>query len=124
MTTAADLFTWQAVCGSRRYPEYPVQGAAESYYRLQQAAHVANVEDISLTPAVYTTRAAIFAITFENMGEQAAFSGINTQGQTLSLVVSNAWPSDDNNPRHVFCFQLYDSILNVRGQAEWISLSK
>ena len=117
ISTAQDAFQWQVVVGSRRYPDYPVQGGAESYYRLQQAVHVANnMEDISLTPAVYTSSAAIFGIDFEKSGDQGtAFSGINTQGQTLSLVVSNAWPSDDNNPRHVFCYRIYDSILNIRG---------
>ena len=54
LTVDADPFTWQVQVGSRRYPDFPVQGAAESYYRLMQAVGVSgNLEDTTLTPKAY-----------------------------------------------------------------------
>ena len=93
LTVDADPFTWQVQVGSRRYPDFPVQGVAESYYRLMQAVGVAgNLEDTTLTPAAYIeNKGGILGINFEKLGDQAAFSGINTQGQVMTLTLNNAW---------------------------------
>ena len=62
ISLARDSFTWQVQLGSRRYPDFPVVGAAESFYRLTQSAGIAgNLDDISLTPQAY------------KMGDQVAF---------------------------------------------------
>ena len=114
---ARDAFTWQVQVGSHRYPDFPVIGAAESYHRLLQAASVANTsDDIAITPAAFVGTGAVFGINFEKLGDQTAFSGINTRGQVLTLTVSNAWDTTtDNNPRTILVYQVYDSILNIRG---------
>ena len=115
VSMAQDAFQWQVQVGSHRYPTFPVIGAAESYHRLLQAAGVANnSDDIAITPAGYVATSAVFGIDFEKMGDQAAFSGINTRGQVLTLTVSNAWQGD-NNTRTIYVYQVYDSILNIRG---------
>ena len=107
---------------------FPVVGVAESYYRLTQASGIAGIlEDISLTPQAYVNgTGAVFGINFEKVGDQAAFSGINTQGQVMTLTVNNAWLNTtavvDNNARHVFCYQVYDSILNIRGFAGGVDI--
>ena len=112
---ARDAFNWQVQVGSQRYPDFPVIGAAETYHRLLQAAGVANnSDDISITPASFVNTGAVFGINFEKLGDQAAFSGISTRGQVLTLTVSNAWQGD-NNPRTILVYQVYDSILNIRG---------
>ena len=116
---ARDAFQWQVQVGSHRYPDFPVIGAAESYHRLLQAEGVANTNDeIAITPAGYVSTSAVFGLNFEKMGD-AAFSGINTRGQVLTLTVSNAWDTSgatpDNNARSIFIYQVYDSILNIRG---------
>ena len=104
-------------------------GVAESYYRLTQSTGIAGtLEDMSLTPHVYVNgTGAVFGINFEKLGDQAAFSGINTQGQVMTLTVSKAWEPSltdpaDNNARHVFCYQVYDSILNIRGFAGGVDI--
>ena len=119
-----DGFTWQVQVGSRRYPDFPVVGVAESYYRLTQSAGIAgSLDDISLTPQAYVNgTGAVFGIQFEKLGDQAAFSGINTQGKVMTLTVSNAWPSTDANARHVFCYQVYDSVLNIKGFAGGVDI--
>ena len=72
ISLARDSFTWQAQLGSRRYPDVPVVGVAESYYRLTQSAGIAgNLEDMSLPPRRMT--GAVFAIDFTKIGGQAAF---------------------------------------------------
>ena len=124
ISLARDAFTWQVQLGSRRYPDFPVVGVAESYYRLTQSAGIAgNLEDISLTPQAYVNgTGAVFGINFEKLGDQAAFSGVNSQGQVMTLTASNAWPSTDATPRHVFCYQVFDSILNIRGLAGGVDI--
>ena len=128
VSLARDAFTWQVQVGSRRYPDFPVQGVAESYYRLQQSAYIAgNQEDLSLTPEAYVGgKGAIFGINFEKLGDQAAFSGINTTGQVMTLTLNNTWQNTsaavDNNARHIFCYQVYDGILNIRGFAGGVDI--
>ena len=99
-------------------------GVAESYYRLTQSAGIAgNLEDMSLTPQAYVNgTGAVFGINFEKLGDQAAFSGVNSQGQVMTLTASNAWQSTDATPRHVFCYQVFDSILNIRGLAGGVDI--
>ena len=79
------------------------------------------MEDLSVAPDGFMGgTGAIFAINFEKMGEEAAFSGINTQGQVMTLTASNAFQGTD--ARHVFCYQVYDSILNIRGFAGGVDI--
>ena len=124
ISLARDAFTWQVQLGSRRYPDFPVVGVAESYYRLTQSAGIAgNLDDISLTPqASVNGTGAVFGINFEKLGDQAAFSGVNSQGQVMTLTASNAWQSTDATPRHIFCYQVFDSILNIRGLAGGVDI--
>ena len=118
-----DAVTWQVQVGSHRYPDFPAQGAAETFYRLTQAAGVASGSgDIAITPTTFVAGSAVYAIDFEKIGEQAAFSGINTQGQVMTLTVSNAWQSTDATARRIFCYQVYDSILNIRGFAGGVDI--
>ena len=49
------------------------------------------------------------------MGEEAQFTGLNTQGKTLSLIVNNAF--DGNNAHEVYVYLVADQILNMKGRA-------
>ena len=98
-----DAFSWQVQIGSHRYADAPIVGAAESWYRLTQAAGIASGQgEISVTPNAYLNGAAIFGIDFEKIGD-AAFTGVNTQGQVMSLVCTNAWPAVSASPKHIYC---------------------
>ena len=121
---ARDGFSYQVQVGSHRYPDFPVQGAAESFYRLTQAAGLASGDgDIAITPATFVAGSAILAIDFEKVGSaQAAFTGINTQGQVMTLTVNNAWQASDTDVRSIYCYQLYDSVLNIRGFAGGVDI--
>ena len=114
---ARDAFSWQVQAGSARYPEFPVTGGAECWYRLTQAAGLASGNgDVAITPAKFVAGSAVLAIDFEKIAaHEAAFSGINTQGQVLTLTVTNAWAAGDTDVRSIFCYQVFDSVLNIKG---------
>ena len=71
-------------------------------------------DDVRLSPSRYMDNAVVYAVDFEKVGSEAAFTGINTQGKTLTLTVNNAWASNDANAREIYVYQVFDSILNVR----------
>ena len=90
---------------------------------MQSVGVSGNLEDTALTPAAYLQhKGGILGINFEKLGDQAAFSGINTQGQVMTLTLNNAWGGTDVNARHIFCYQVYDSILNIRGFAGGVDI--
>ena len=70
LNTARDAVSWQVQIGSHRYPDFPVVGAAETFYRLTQAAGVSNDGDIAITPAKFVAGAAVYAIDFEKSDQE------------------------------------------------------
>ena len=110
-----DKLSFQVQCGSARYPDFPAVGTAEHYFRFLQALGKMDTnDDVSLSPTRYFDNAAVYAVDFEKASSEAAFTGINTQGKTLTLTVNNAWASDDADAREIYVYQVFDSILNVR----------
>ena len=56
------------------------------------------------------------------MGEEAAFTRLNTQGKTLTLTVNNAWNFGDqvdqyNNAHEVYVYLVADQFLTIRGKS-------
>ena len=115
-TLANDTLEFQVTIGSRKFPERMVQGTAETYMRLRQAAGQFFSGDASISCASldtnFTDGRAIYALDFEKCGNMALMSGISTRGDTLTLEMRNITgiaPGD-------FCviFQCTDVIANLR----------
>ena len=83
-TLANDTLEYQITIGSRKFPERMVQGTAETYMRLRQAAGQFFSGDSSMSCGNlginFTNGQAIYAIDFEKVGNQALFSGVRTKG--------------------------------------------
>ena len=124
MTTASDETSFQVSCGSYRIPDAPCVGLAEAYWRFLQAVGKAySTDDVAIPFANYQSNSMIYAVDFEKFGEQAALTGINTQGKTLTLTVNNAWnfgPTADGkypNAHEVYVYLVADQFLTIRGKS-------
>ena len=113
-----DIMSFQAQCGSAKFPDNECVGVSESYFRLLQAlGHEKDHEDISIFPTQFVTTSAIFGIDFEKAGNEALYSGISTrQGKVMTLTVKNS-QVDVINPHTVFVYQVYDGVCNIRSGA-------
>ena len=115
-TLTNDTLEFQLTIGSHKWPERFVQGSAETYMRLRQAAGQFFSGDASMSCASlgsnFTNGRAIYAIDLEKTGNQALFNGVNTTSQTLTLEfrnVTNIAPGD-----FMVVFQVTDVIANLR----------
>ena len=112
-----DTSEYQITIGSRKWPERMVQGSAETYMRLRQAAGQFFSGDASMSCASlgsnFTNGRAIYAIDFEKVGNMALLSGISTRGgETLTLEMRNITgiaPGD-----FAIIYQVTDIIANLR----------
>ena len=96
MTVATDLTAFQVSCGSYIIPVAPCIGLGETYWRFLQAAGKAySTDDVAIPFANYQSNSMIYAVEFEKKGEEAAFTGLNTQGNTLTLTVNSAFTGAD-----------------------------
>ena len=113
-----DIMSFQAQCGSQKFPDNECIGVSESYFRLLQAlGHEKDHEDISIFPAQFVSTSAIFGIDFEKAGNEALYSGISTrQGKVMTLTVKNSQASVVH-PHTVFVYQVYDGVCNIRSGA-------
>jgi hypothetical protein len=89
-----DTLEFQLTIGSHKWPERFVQGSAETYMRLRQAAGQFFSGDASMSCASlgsnFTNGRAIYAIDLEKTGNQALLSGVSTKGgETLTLEFRN-----------------------------------
>ena len=117
---ANDTLEYQLTIGSRKWPERFVQGSAETYMRLRQAAGMFFTGEETMSCASlgtnFTNGRAIFAIDLEKIGNMALLSGVSTKGgETLTLEfrnVTNIAPGD-----FMIVFQVTDVIANLRSGA-------
>ena len=129
-TVAMDLTSFQVSCGSYRIPDAPCIGLGETYWRFLQAVGKAYpTDDVSIPFANYQSNSMIYAVDVEKTGEEAAFTGLNTQGNTLTLTVNNAWnfggeAGQYNNAHEVYVYLVADQFLTIRGSQALTSLTK
>ena len=114
---ANDALEFQLTIGSRKWPERFVQGSAETYMRLRQAAGQFFSGDASMSCASlgsnFTNKRAIYAIDLEKTGNQSLLSGTSTKGgETLTLEFRNVTNIAAGD--FMVVFQVTDVIANLR----------
>ena len=111
--TDTDSFQWQITIGSRRFPERPCAGIAESFMRLRQAAGTFyGSSDHSILPSQYASNSYILGCQLEKVDGQASHSGISTKdGSIVQLSVQNSGLSAGDT---CLIFQVYDGLLSIR----------
>jgi hypothetical protein len=119
-TLTNDLLEYQLTIESRKWPERSVQGSAETYMRLRQAAGQFFTGNTTMSCASrgtsFTDGRAIFAIDLEKTGNQSLMSGITTKGgETLSLEFRNVTGITAGD--FITVFQVTDVIANLRSGA-------
>jgi hypothetical protein len=112
-----DTLEFQLTIGSHKWPERFVQGSAETYMRLRQAAGQFFSGDASMSCAslgtAFTNGRAIYAIDLEKTGNQSLFSGVSTKGgETLTLEFRNVTNIAAGD--YLICYQITDVIANLR----------
>ena len=90
--TDVDEFTWQLTIGSRKWPERPSRGIAESWIRLRQAAgSFYSSSDHSISSAGYANGCYIPGNNFEKVDSMATHSGYTTKdGSIVQLQTENS----------------------------------
>jgi hypothetical protein len=116
-TLANDTLEYQITIGSRKFPERMVQGTAETYMRLRQAAGQFFTGDSSMScgnlGSNFTAGRAIYAIDFEKVGNMVLLSGISTKGgETLTLEMRNVRNIAAGD--FMVIYQVTDVIANLR----------
>ena len=112
-----DNMEFQLTIGSHKWPERFVQGSAETYMRLRQAAGQFYSGDASMSCASlgsnFTNGRAIYAIDLEKTGNQSLFSGVSTKGgETLTLEFRNVTNIAAGD--FMVVYQITDVIANLR----------
>ena len=112
-----DTLEYQLTIGSHKWPERFVQGSAETYMRLRQAAGMFfnGEETMSLASlgTNFTDGRAIYAIDLEKTGNQALLSGVSTKGgETLTLEFRNVTGIAAGD--FMVVYQVTDVIANLR----------
>jgi len=106
----------QLQVGSKRFPEYPVQGAVEAWFNLQGAlgvraslAHSLNVDYESFVDNAFTLGFDVEAV------PQAAASGVNTQsGLDLRIAIKGMTDGAGKVPNRAFLMTHADCIAEIR----------
>ena len=116
-TLTNDTLEFQCTIGSRKFPERFVQGSAETYMRLRQAAGQFYSGDAAMSCGTrgvnFTDGRAIYAVDLEKTGNQTLFSGISTTGrQTITLEFRNMGTIAAGDFMEVF--QVTDVIASLR----------
>ena len=108
-----DSFQWQITIGSRRFPETPCQGIAQSWMRFRQAAgSFYGSSDHAITATQYASNTFILGCNLEKVDTQASHSGYSTKdGSIVQLSVQNSGLQASD---HCFIFQVYDSLMEIR----------
>ena len=111
--TDNDDFAWQITIGSRRFPETPCQGIAQSWMRFRQAAgSFYGSSDHAISGTQYATNTFVLGCNLEKVDTQASHSGFSTKdGSIVQLSVQNSGLQASD---HCFIFQVYDSLMEVR----------
>ena len=90
--TDVDDFTWQLQIGSRKWPERPCKGIAESFMRLRQVAgSFYGSSDHSILASDYAGQTYILGNNFEKFDSMASHSGNSTKdGSIVQLAIENS----------------------------------
>ena len=112
-----DTLEYQLTIGSHKWPERFVQGSAETYMRLRQAAGMFfnGEETMSLASlgTNFTNKRAIYAIDLEKTGNMSLLSGVSTKGgETLTLEFRNVTGIAAGD--FMVVYQVTDVIANLR----------
>ena len=96
-----------------------MQGTAETYMRLRQAAGQFFTGDSSMSCASlgtnFTSGRAVYSIDFEKVGNQALLSGISTKGgETLTCEFRGVTGISPTGGDYLICYQITDVIANIR----------
>ena len=111
---ATDNYTWQVTIGSRKWPERPCQGVAQTFRSLRQACGAFyGTDDLAMTPYTYNSNQFISAVDLEKAGNNGAtHTGQSTKsGDIVQLSVQN---SPLSNGDSVIVFMVYDGLLSIR----------
>ena len=100
--------------GSRKWPERPARGIAESFMRLRQAAgSFYGSSDHSISPADYAGSCSLLGNNFEQVDSMASHSGYSTKDgsivQSSTIEKSGLTPGDA-----CLIYQVYDGLLSIQ----------
>ena len=111
--TDVDDFTWQIQIGSRKWPERPCRGIAESWMRLRQAAgSFYGTSDHSIASADYANGCYILGNNFEKVDSMASHSGYSTKdGSIVQLTIENSGLTAGDA---CLIYQVYDGLLSIQ----------
>ena len=111
--TDVDDFTWQLQIGSRKWPERPCRGEAESWMRLRQTAGSCyGSSDHSILASDYAGQTYILGNNFEKVDSMASHSGHSTKdGSIVQLTIENSGLSAGDA---CLIFQVYDGLLSIQ----------
>ena len=122
--TDVDSFSWPISIASRKWPERPTRGIAESFMRLRQAAgSVYGSSDHSISPTDYAGTCYLLGNTFEKVDSMASHSGISTKyGSIVQISIDNSGLTSGDA---CLIYQVYDGLLNIQDGScsvfEWLS---
>ena len=112
--TDVDRFTWQLQIGSRKWPERPCKGIAESFMRLRQAAvSFYGSSDHSILASDYAGQTYILGNNLEKVDSYAtSHSGYSTKDSSIvQLTIENSGLSAGDA---CLIFQVYDGLLSIQ----------
>ena len=111
--TDVDDFQWQLQIGSRKWPERPCRGIAESWMRLRQAAgSFYGSSDHSIAPTDYAGSCYILGNNFEKVDSMASHSGYSTKdGSIVQLIIENSGLAAGDA---CLIYQIYDGLLSIQ----------
>ena len=110
--TDVDDFAWQLTIGSRKWPERPSRGIADSWMRLRQAAgSFYGPSDHSISATDYANGCYILGYVFEKVGNMASHSGyITKDGSIVQLTIENRGLSAGGA---CIIYQVFDGLLSI-----------
>jgi hypothetical protein len=120
-----DTLEFQMQIGSKTYPQYPVRGLNEAFYRLRQVLGQCTVGQLNIYGTnSYNHTEFIAALDLEKAvsgsGDGAAYSGVSTRGgEQLTLMLKNIPDiagDGSQRPSEVYLVMLFDALVNVRAE--------
>ena len=111
--TYVDDFTWQISIGSRKWPERPTRGIAESFMRLRQAAgSFYGSSDHSISAADYSNGCYILGNKFEKVDSMASHSGYSTKdGCVVQVTIEHSGLTSGDA---CIIYQVYAGLLSIK----------
>ena len=114
VTSSNDTLQYQLQIGSRKWPERAVESLAETFMRYRQAVGVfLGSDSVSISPADFHQKKAVFSIDLEKVGHSALYSGYSTKdGSIVSIDFKNTGLGASGDSALVY--MVYDGILSLR----------